>query len=684
LTIVGKVVEPWPVSAGGRTGRLLQHGGNVTSVAFSNDGKQLATASMDASVRLWRWSDEEGNASGAVQTLKAKVALLDVAFAPDGHLLATASADGTAVVWDGSTGESLHTFDHRDKAGGGSGQPAPSKLVKSVAFNPRDDRLIVTSAGNAAWIWQMGQDDHPVRRLLHREKVNTAAYDSNGARIVTSSGYNAFVWDTTQQDAATIQLPHESDVTSAEFSPDGTRVLTATDEGAAYVWSLTDVRTPPTKLLGHGYEVTAEEPLRALVEGSRKGLTQAHFSQDGKLIVTSGNDGTVRIWDADPVREPGESHLSGAVAAMFDTSGTHVVAATKRFLTLLDLETKDRLDLPGPGGYAHLGEITSVSVSPHGDRAITGGADERALLWDTDAGKSIREVPMHGSRIAATAFSCNGDRAAVAAGGVVKLLAAADGAEADFAIAPGRDVIALAFRCDRDALVTVSGRGPQTWEVPSGHAVAAAAEDGPAATIAAFDCGATRVVTASGSTVEAWNTATARPIGAPIDMGCEVKDVAISCNGETAAAVGRRCARIWNVETGTRLGLSASWRAGPRALAAVIPWTSREPELPRLDLANAALSSDGVLLATATTDGGVDTWEVSSGQHAGSVEKASRPLRSLAFSLDRSRLITANESGDVRVYPRQAFAPVKELLDEWLPKRLTRTVSMGEARRTEP
>jgi len=103
-----RTVRLWNAATGAVLQTLKGHTYNIKAVAFSPDGKLVASASYDATVRLW-----DAATGAALQTLKGHTQdVKAVVFSPDGKLVASASYDATVRVWDAATGAALHTFEN--------------------------------------------------------------------------------------------------------------------------------------------------------------------------------------------------------------------------------------------------------------------------------------------------------------------------------------------------------------------------------------------------------------------------------------------------------------------------------------------------------------------------------------------------------------------------------------------
>jgi transcriptional regulator with XRE-family HTH domain/DNA-binding beta-propeller fold protein YncE len=244
----------------------------VLQVAFSPDGKLLATVGAHGTVRLW--NPVTGQAVGA--PLPADTGpvggVLQVAFSPDGKLLAAAGGDGTVRTWDPVTQQVVGVI---------PAETGPESRVNAVAFST-DGKLLATANGDGTvglWNPVTGQ---PSGGFSGR---NGVAF-SPDRKLLATTEVDGTVrrWDLATQQPAGPPLPADAGgiVRWVAFSPDGKLLAAAYGDGYVRLWN------PVTGQ-------AAGAPLQAYT-GLVGGVDGVAFSPDGKLLATADADGTVRLW----------------------------------------------------------------------------------------------------------------------------------------------------------------------------------------------------------------------------------------------------------------------------------------------------------------------------------------------------------------------------------------------------
>ncbi|KAM5336546.1 POC1 centriolar protein homolog B isoform 2-T2 [Glossophaga mutica] len=258
------------------------HKAAITSVGFSPNGKQLATASWDTFLMLWNFRPQ----TRAFRYVGHKDVVTSVQFSPLGNLLASASRDRTVRLWI------------PDKRGKSSEFKAHTAPVRSVDFSADGQFLATASEDKSIKIWNMYRQRFLYSLYRHTHWVRCAKFSPDGRLIVSCSEDKTIkIWDTTSKQCVSNFTDSVGFANFVDFNPNGTCIASAGSDHTVKIW---DIRV--NKLLQHYQDATLK--ILDLLEGRLIYTLQGHtgpvftvsFSKGGELFSSGGADAQVLLW----------------------------------------------------------------------------------------------------------------------------------------------------------------------------------------------------------------------------------------------------------------------------------------------------------------------------------------------------------------------------------------------------
>lgn len=565
-----RTVKLWDVASGGELLTIHTDSQPVTSVCFSPDGKRLVTGSADTVVQVW----DVATAKRLLKISFGREPVTSVAFSPDGNTLATVGWDFDVKLWDSRSGNPILTFRASDNS------------IASICFSHDGLEVLTTDFNGKAAIWDAktgrlirGFDatGHGQSGLGGKTRLDSGAI-STDQKYVAAGGDNheALVWDAATG-TVVHTLSHPDEVEAVAFSPDGRRLATACFDHLVRIWDL-DTGQVVRTLAGHS-----------------AGVMSLAFSQDGRILASGGADRSVRLWDAASGEEVRAlAGHGGSVESVAISRDGQLLASgsgdgVANVWSLVDGRLAEALK-------GHGGKVRSVAISPDGRTLATGAEDRTARLWEIATGRQRAVLQTGSDWVLPVAFSPDGRR--LAAGGTGRS-AVWDVTSGEVVWKMERGSSALAFSHDGRAIAESDVGTPTTlYDVESGQRLGGVAGGGYA--MALSPDGRLLAGTSNiDNKVSIYNVASGGLLRTLSGNWAEIDCLAFSSDGRTVAAGA--------VDQTVRL-LDAWGQKPPRILSGHTGW-----------VLGLAFSPDGRTLASGSDDGTVRLWDVGSGKELGSL-----------------------------------------------------------------
>jgi eukaryotic-like serine/threonine-protein kinase len=609
----------YDVTNGKETAILRGHSAAATSVAYRPDGKQIATASNDQTIRLW---DPETGRQIALLQAKGVRAQLErqplVAYNADGTRLASYpfldGGAGTSRLWDATADTEVAELAPWQASGPAFAFSPDGKRV-AVGF---EKRVQMCDAATGRLLFVLG----PYTSL-----VANLAFSADGKRVAAYLGEHAgkiYLCDAENGTELAVLPNHSSRIGSVLFSPDGSRLISINQfpDNLARIWDSATGR-PLVDLPGHKNNIVA-----------------VSFGKDGQRVVTGSFDQTARLWDV----QTGQlvailaGHTGLVKHVLVSPNGLLIVTASDdATLRLWDSQTGDLIGVLRGHGEGFPGQCPP-RFTPDGSLLISGSADGTVRIWDMGLVQRNGILKGHTSYVYDVAFCPDNEQVASASwDGTARIWNATTGQRVGNPLpCKTGSILSVAFRQDGRRLVTgEADLGVTLWDVaarkperhvpdgPWGLGHLARATLNPAGTLLA-------AIGADDGLVRLWDAATGAEVARFEGHDKASLDLALSFDpdGAMLASAGEN-------------GAILIWEVAARRLSAVLRGHTNI-------VSGLSFSPDRRQLASGSIDKTIRFWDAKTYEPLGSIPLGSI-VYSVAFSPDGTRLAAGCRDNTIRL-----------------------------------
>lgn len=656
------------------TALLAGHTKPVQAVAVSVDGKLYATAGVDQTVRLW-------SADGKpVATLEGHLQpVTSVGIQPDGQVVISSDASGKVRIWKSTGGAALTELG------------AHAGAVTSVALHPTAPLVATSGADGMVKLWKLPAV--PAKALpMHAQEVRSVAVSSDGKLVVSGAVDGVIRVVNPENGQAVRELKGQTGALQVlTLSADNAQILSGSADGSLHVWKSADgadggmatgselpvlatAMHPNGQLAATGSQDGFirfwQLPLVApkVLPAQKQPITAVALSPNGQILATASADNSIVLWNMANGQQlrPLTGHTAAVTSLAWRADSAALVSGsvdkTARIWTAGDGKQTSLFD-------QHGADVRSVALTPTGDQVFTGGSDNVIKQWTTADLKLAKEFKGHAgavnslvlSKDAATLYSG-------AADSTIKTWTVAAGTEAR-SINHGAAVASIALNADGTKLASAGADNlVKLWNAADGAAAGVLTGHAGAVSAVSWTGDGLRVASASADgTLRLWDPAgpllqtyrAGKGALQSLSVAADNKTL-ITAGAEaqvhivTAAAVRALAGHTGAVQAlafnpaGDRLlsgGADKTVRAWNTADGAVATQYAGSTEA----VTTVKYTADGLRVIASGADRQVRIWNAADGV-AGPVIPQPAVVRSLAASVDLSKLAVAGDDGIIRVW----------------------------------
>jgi WD40 repeat protein len=368
---------------------LVGHTDYVSRVAFSPDGKILASASWDHTIILW---DAEANQPLGKPLWGHTSSVNSLAFSPDGKVFVSAGGDSALIVWDVKPRQPIGQ------------QYALGHNLFSAAVSS-DGKYFASGSENTVFLWDITSTPPTSQPLIaHQDIVNALAFSPDSRTLATGShDKTILLWDVeTRQPKGKPLLGHQELINALAFSPDGKTLASGSWDDTIILWDVSDATNPVNF---------------ATLAGSSEDVITLAFSPDGKILAAgykghelpsyTHENAVIILWSMEtkqPIGQPLSRHTDAVNSLLFSPDGESLFSASwDKTILEWNVKTQEADELPFIG---HADYIYTISISSDGKTLASGSSDKTIIFWDVDSHQPIgQQLTGHNAEVISVNFS---------------------------------------------------------------------------------------------------------------------------------------------------------------------------------------------------------------------------------------------------------------------------------------
>ena len=546
---------------------LTGHTSYVNSVAFSADSKKLVSGGEDGTARLWdvqtgqllrTYEGHKAVAKAFHRNEGQAVPVKSVAFSPDGKTIASGGDDEDVMLWATDTGQLLHNLTLR--APGTFyllGGPDP---IYSVAFSPDGSKLVNTNS-RYIYIWDVTTGKQLMKSTgTSGSYLYSVKFSSDGITFATGGSRSKVqLWGArTGKFWQSLEGPrsryrYRYTVNSVDFSPDGKILASGGSDDKIDLWDastgehLRTFQGHTSSVLGVSFSPKGRTLASAswteiifwntdtgrhkhIITGHTRPVYSVAFSPDGRAVASGADDGTIQFWNprsGQPLNTL-KGHTEQVYSVAFSPNGKTLASGGKDTrIHLWDVSTAENIRtlIGHEKAVTYGGSVNSVDFSRDGKTLLSGGNDNTIRLWDVNTGQ-LNQTIWAGGLIGSVSFSPDGQTFVSAATG-------------------------LPSYSNRDR-----AGGVQLWDLRTGRRVKTFViskivfKKYHSIQSAVFSPDGSKIVGSFNNEIWFWDSRSGEHLRKLTGHSVNVRRVAFSPDGKTLVSVGNQEIRLWDVNTG--------------------------------------------------------------------------------------------------------------------------------------